>query len=273
MKDNLKNKVLSSLLNLYGLRENRFELRSTLSEFLSHIAHLNFNPETIIDVGVADGTFELYEAFRSAYVMLIEPLVEFEQILQKIARKYKAEYVIAAASDHSGKATINVHTDPATSSLMNEKEGSHVNGLTREVSLVTIDEICQEKKLKGPYVVKIDVQGAELIVLGGAQSILKDTELVILEVSLFQFYVNGPQLHEVVAYMKTQGFVVYDIFGGHTRPLDGALAQVDMAFVKEFGQFRINHAYATFDQRKHLNKLSTRIQWVRKTLSKLNQAQ
>jgi hypothetical protein len=43
--------------------------------------------------------------------------------------------------------------------------------------------------------------------------------------------------------MRERGFVAYDIFGGHTRPLDGALGQIDMAFVRESGRFRTHHAY------------------------------
>jgi len=54
--------------------------------------------------------------------------------------------------------------------------------------------------------------------------------------------------------MKDRGFVVYDIFGGHNRPLDGALGQIDMAFVKENWQFRKSHFYATREQREHLTK-------------------
>ena len=48
--------------------------------------------------------------------------------------------------------------------------------------------------------------------------------------------------------MKNLGFVVYDIFGEQFRPLDGALGQIDMAFVKERGIFRTDHAYATAEQ-------------------------
>jgi hypothetical protein len=48
--------------------------------------------------------------------------------------------------------------------------------------------------------------------------------------------------------MKGLGFVVYDIFGEQFRPLDGALGQIDMAFVKENGIFRTDHAYATAEQ-------------------------
>jgi FkbM family methyltransferase len=229
-------------------------VRTTLAQVLDHISSLGFKPQTVIDVGVAYGTFELYEKFPDATHLLIEPLEEYEGALKDISQKYKAEYVLAAASDEPGTIVINVHPELSGSSMLKETEGSHVDGIPREVPAVTIDNLCNDKNLRGPYLIKVDVQGGELKVLDGAKSALEDTELVILEVSLFQFYVNGPQFYDVVSYMKDHGFVVYDIFGGHTRPLDGALAQVDMAFVKEDGPFRKHHCYATREQRIQLIK-------------------
>ena len=84
--------------------------------------------------------------------------------------------------------------------------------------------------------------------LDGALETLNETELVILEVSMFQLMKDAPQFYDVVAYMKNLGFVVYDIFGEQFRPLDGALGQIDIAFVKENGIFRTDHAYATAEQ-------------------------
>jgi hypothetical protein len=42
-----------------------------------------------------------------------------------------------------------------------------------------------------------------------------------------------PQLADVVEFMKERGFVAYDFVGGHERPLDRALAQLDVVFVSE----------------------------------------
>ena len=46
---------------------------------------------------------------------------------------------------------------------------------------------------------------------------------------------GGPQFFDMVHWMKQSRFVAYDIFGFHYRPLDNALCQVDMAFVREDG--------------------------------------
>ena len=131
-------------------------------------------------------------------------------------------------------------------------------GNTRKIPVVTLDNVCKERHLKGPYVVKADVQGAELHVLDGAKNLLKDTELVILEVSFFSVTAAHPDFYDVIDYMMKRGFVVYEIFGGHNRPLDGARAQADIAFVKKNGRFRASHAWGTREQISEFHRLTER---------------
>jgi len=219
---------------------------------LDQAIRFGFTPATVIDVGVAYGTFELYEKFPAANILLVEPLVEYEGNLKEICKRYEAQYVMAGAGPRPGNTTINVHPQLYGSSTLKESEGSIADGVPREIPVVAIDDLCRERNLTGPYLLKVDVQGAELNVLDGSQKVLETTEMVILEVSLFQFFIGGPQLYEVVSYMKERGFVTYDIFGGYARPLDGALAQIDMVFVKESGQFRMSNSFATPEQRKRL---------------------
>ncbi len=114
--------------------------------------------------------------------------------------------------------------------------------------------MCKEKKLKGPYLLKVDVQGAEIEVMEGTFRIVNDLEVVILEVSLFQFFIECPQFFDVMNYMNARGFCVYDVFGEKYRPFDGALGQLDLIFVKKNGQFRKSHFWATQEQRKLLLK-------------------
>jgi FkbM family methyltransferase len=229
-----------------------YGLRSSMKEVLEHLVSLGLSPAAVIDVGVAYGTPALYAAFPSARHLLIEPLQEFEPYMQDICAQYNAEYLLAAASAKPGKMEIGVTADLTGSSLM------RAEGEKREVPVVTLDNVCRKRGLTGPFVVKVDVQGAELSVLDGSSSILKDTELAILEVSFFRFADGFPELYDVVEYMKTRGFVVYEIFGGHNRPLDGARAQTDIAFVKEDGRFRASHAWATPDQTAELHHLRKR---------------
>ena len=249
-------KIVKSAFHLIGYDIATLSVgpsRGSMAGVLGQLVRQGFVPKVVIDVGAASGTPELYEAFPIAYHLLIEPLQEFESSLRDILRQFKGEHVQAVASDRTGSATLNVHSkDLDGSSLFHEAEGAYADGAPREVASVTIDGFISQRALQGPFLLKADVQGAELKVLDGAVETLKQTEAVILEVLLFGILVGCPQLPEVMAYMKMKGFVPYDIFGYLYRPRDNALSQVDIVFVREDGMFRREHGYATQEQRMAL---------------------
>lgn len=229
-------------------------IRKDLNEVMNHINIKGFRPNTIIDVGVAYGTPGLYGKFENVDYFLIEPLKEYEESCKNLTKKYGGKYIIAAASDSSDIVTINVHPDLSGSSIYAESEGSHVDGIPRNVSTITIDKICKDYKLKGPYLLKIDTQGSEIKVLKGSNEILQKTEIVILETFFFEFYKGIPLFDDIILFLKERNFLVYDIFGGLTRPLDDALAQVDLVFVKKDGFFRRSSHFASEVQRQEMTK-------------------
>ena len=88
----------------------------------------------------------------------------------------------------------------------------------------------------------------------GAEATLGSTEYIILEVSFFEFFKGGPQFWDAVQFMKSRGFVACDIWGLQCRPLDNALSQADIAFVRDTGLFRKYPFYATARQREKQNR-------------------
>jgi len=259
MKKLAKN-MAKLMLRVVGYYPSR--IRTNMEDALNHLRSQGIAPNTIFDVGVANGTEELYEAFPHSHIILIEPLVEFDNYMKHVSKKYNMTCVLAAASNKEGNIRINVHDDLCGSSILKEVEGKAVDGAKRTVETIRIDEYARKKNLKPPYIIKVDVQGAELTVLDGAKGIMDDTDAIILEVSLFKFFIDGPEFYDVISYMKMQNFVVYDIFDGRLRPLDNALAQVDILFVRENGFLRSNHYYATNKQRQNqTRKLQKRMKW------------
>lgn len=244
--------LINNITTPLGFKVERVKknaVRNSLYESYLHLGKLGFQPTTVLDIGIAKGTPELYLAFPSAHFLLVEPLKEFEDTMKNILKKYKGEYLLAAAGRENAELEFNVHTNHLSgSSLYKEAMGEEADGELRKVKLLKLDDIVVDKNLKGPYLLKVDVQGAELDVLDGCTNILKDTEAVSLEVSLFKFMKNSPDFYEVVDYMKQKGFVAYDIELAWNRPLDNALGQLNMIFVKENGQFRQSHAYAAKSQ-------------------------
>jgi FkbM family methyltransferase len=232
--------------------------RASLEGSLVQARRAGFVPATVIDVGAAFGSFSrtCHSIFPEAQYILVEPLREYIPSLKRITKGMpRASYEIAVATAQDQVISINVHHDLVGSSLYREvEEGTDVNGVLREVRSITLDRLIIEQKALPPYLIKIDVQGAELDVLTGGLTVLSGAELVVLEVSMFQFFQQGPVFCDVIDYMRSKGFVPYDVLGLQYRPLDRALSQLDIVFVKETGQLRRFHYYATPEQRHEQNR-------------------
>jgi FkbM family methyltransferase len=230
----------------YEIRNKRykdiFTIRQTMEESLEQIKSLGFYPDLVIDIGAADGTPPLQTCFPKADFFWVEPLAEFRDSLEALKQKYKGDYVIAAMGKKPGELDIQVKGDKVGSSLLANAGESDNLQESRKIKVITLKDLATEKFSSFQRaVLKVDVQGYELEVLEGAGDFLHRIDVIILEVSFFKFLKDCPEFYDVVDYMKKKSFVVYDIIGGINRPLDHALGQKDLVFVKENGRFRQSH--------------------------------
>lgn len=236
--------------------------RNSMLGSLNNIKKLGLNPKTVIDVGAALGTFELYSSFPQAKHFLIEPVAENEPYLDKICQFLEnAEYIIAAATSETTEVTLTVapylvHSSVAGDCITNPPDVS-----IRKIPGIPLDSLCKDKKLEPPYLLKIDVDGTEVDVLKGAVETLKSSEYVIIEVTLLR------QMYDVMKFMESQGFVAYDMVELGYRPIDNALWQCDMAFVKKDSHYRSDKGYIEQENidflSDHLNSYRERLMnWV-----------
>jgi FkbM family methyltransferase len=191
-------------------------------------------PATVIDVGVARGTPNLYRAFPDAHLVLIEPLAEFEEDLRRIATRRGGEYVLAAVGAEPGSATIHVdpHTLYGSSLLVNSWAAPGAPAPEkREIEVTTLDRLRDERAWPGPFGLKIDVEGYELQVIGGAVALLRETQFVIAEVSVAQQYAGSAPFAEFVAAMSAHGFGLNDVLDGRRRGA-GGVDFLDLMFLR-----------------------------------------
>src|SRR5690606_13984351 len=126
---------------------------------------------TVIDVGVAYGTPGLYRAVKGAQLYLVEPVPACAPILAKYERTLGARTFNVAAGAVDGTTRFNVHSDVSGSSAFDQWEGRRLDGETVEVPVRRLDSII-DQPIARPCLLKIDTQGAEMLVLEGAAGIL-----------------------------------------------------------------------------------------------------
>jgi FkbM family methyltransferase len=264
----LGERVINAALAPLGV-EMRRRGRLSAASTLERLRALGVAPATVVDVGAAYGDWSATcrRIFPDARYILIEPLEEFAPFLDLRPELRGATRIAAAAGEEGGRVAINVHEDLLGTSQLRERAGEDIDGHPRSVQTVAVDDVVREQTAPAPYFLKVDVQGAEGAVLAGAADVLGRSELVILEVSFLPFFEGGVSFHELVIYMHDRGFAVYDMIDPLYRPLDGALAQTDIAFVPIDSPLRAEHAFASPGQRQSQNVHFRRAhEWRLKTL-------
>jgi FkbM family methyltransferase len=206
--------------------------------FLCYARNKGLSPATVVDVGVGPGTPWLYEAFPDRKFVLIEALDVFEPHLKQIAERFAAEYHLVGVGEREETRTLLVSTQvPTSSSLLgvHEERKKYATAVPAErlekpIPIRPLDRIIDHEP---PYLLKIDVEGAELSVLRGAVKTLRKTQMVIAEISIMRRYEGEGSFAQVVGFMQANGFHLYDIPQLDQLGPDGPLAYIDAVFVPE----------------------------------------
>lgn len=213
-----------------------------VKRFLGDIRRRGFSPRGILDVGANKGawTSMALDVFPGIPVIMIEPQDEMQHRLEVMCLDNKRlHYVKAGAGRASGELTQTIWADLAGSSFLPKEDGILLKeNLQRRTQIVTIDQVLVENPEFHPDLVKLDIQGFEIEALSGGEALFGVTEVFIVETSLFRFLENMPLTREVIQFMAARQYEVYDVTSYLRRSRDGALGQIDLAFVKADGVFR-----------------------------------
>lgn len=78
---------------------------------------------------------------------------------------------------------------------------------TRDVRTVRLDDVIQEPV----HFLKLDVQGAELDVLRGAERLLRDVLVIHSEVEFYPIYQGQPLFDSIFRFLRDRGFELFDL--------------------------------------------------------------
>lgn len=201
------------------------------------LAARGFRPGGLIDVGAFQGgwTRMAREIFGDPPGLMVEPQAALIPALEQFAADTPGVHCVNALLASENGRTIEFHEMGTGSSMFSET--SDVPRTSRTIETRTLDSVVGET-LPGmtDLFLKIDVQGAELEVLGGGAETLSRSALVQLETAMLPYNAGAPLLPEVVGWMAERNWLPIEV-SGFSRPRE-QLVQIDLLFAPEPSSLR-----------------------------------
>jgi FkbM family methyltransferase len=187
---------------------------------LTAIAALLDRPLVVLDVGCRDGVRPEWRALGpdASLIGFDADPVECARLNETVPDGARERYEPIALGATDGPATLHVTADPQCSSLYPPDEEyvrrypelwRHAPRSTQTVVTSTLDTWAEHAGAGPVDALKIDVQGAELDVLRGAQRNLASVRLLELEVEFQPLYRGQPLFGDVDEYLRERGFTLW----------------------------------------------------------------
>lgn len=178
--------------------------------------------DNVWDIGANVGVFTFASAARSktGQVLAVEPDPFLASLLRRSAgiqtnQRLNVHVLSAAVSDRIGVACFAIAVKGRASNFLKSVGGRSVTGGIREelmVPTITLDLLLETQS--PPRVLKIDVEGAEKLVLDGAPRLLTEIRpIILIEVGMRDREAIGQMLHN-------HEYLLFDTAGGNrSRPV------------------------------------------------------
>lgn len=170
---------------------------------------------TVLDVGANRGQFAVFasQRFPRAKLICFEPLPgPRAQLVRAVGingRVQMSEFALGAATE-TAKFHVSAADDSSSLLPIGRRQSDVFPGTaertTMKVQVQRLDEVVTGSEMVHPVLLKLDVQGAELAVLQGAEKLLPEVDAVLVEVSFVELYAGQPLADEVWSALREHGF-------------------------------------------------------------------
>lgn len=199
-------------LQVSGLLEFKFE--DMLENIYSKIINAG---ETVVDVGAHNGRHTkafLSKTGPSGRVFAFEPIPEKQNYLSKNIKASNFNLIKCALSNENGQTSFFVAHGSLEESGLKKRiytDPSKVTPKEITVELRKLDDF--KTDLKGLSFVKIDIEGAEILMLEGSEDILNTYRpIVSVEYGYSSYSAYGNTADTLYDLSKKLGYSIYDIF-------------------------------------------------------------
>jgi len=199
----------------YGARERGFHKKNCFFD----IAKILVNPKIIFDVGAWEGdTAEIFlKFFKNSQVYSFEPTPQsFAELIKKFEDDKRVKNFCFALSDKKGKENLYVLSHSPSNSLLKPVKEQLKEQLIEkiEVETTTLDLFCKINGIEKIDLLNMDIQGTEMRLLRGAQTLLKQKRigLIFTEVLFVDLYEEQGDYFEIARFLSDYGYYLFDFY-------------------------------------------------------------
>lgn len=178
--------------------------------------------DVVVDVGAHVGYFTLLAAGRvgpTGTVLSIEPnSFAVKELRQNVERSHLHNVLVehtACGNSHTN-VQLFLHTE-SNSSMASLSSANASSAVAVEVPCTTLDELCRQRGLSRIALVKIDVEGAELLVLHGMTRIMRKMRpAIVLELEPHLLAGFATSVTAIVRLLEDFDYSIWPL-GGHAN--------------------------------------------------------
>jgi len=240
--------IIKKILHFQDLKLSRvstFEQETAFEAQARLLKQSGNEPFTIFDVGAFIGTVALKyrDLFPDSIIFCFEPFLEsYHQLQVNIANHPNIKAIPKALGAYNERTKIYANNQASTNSLLASDERSSEiwgKGLLEtqkkaDIDMITLDHFITQNNIPQIDVLKLDVQGAEFLVLQGAEKALKAGKINIIytEIITLPTYENQKSLGENIQMFLDYGFELFSFYN-YDRSSTGQVRQMDAIFVRK----------------------------------------
>ncbi|PHY20834.1 FkbM family methyltransferase [Caulobacter sp. BP25] len=214
-------------------------------DVLENLRFQGYSPRTLLDVGAHLGAFT--QGFLQTFPDCVPTLIEPNPFCQDALGQLPYERLAVAASSEPGQAEMFLTQEwlqSTGSSLYRENtEFFRDDVITKQVvDKVRLDDVFAGRRFD---FVKIDTQGSELDVLMGGQTVLRQADYILIEISVVDYNIGAARAEQVFAQLAAMGFRSAQVTDFHRLKgvHDGGLLQMDFLFERAVRRPTQNYRY------------------------------
>ena len=189
---------------------------------------------TIIDIGSNKGQFSLFakSLFPRATIYSFEPQIKYLNLQKTILGDKKVKYFNIGLGNIKKNSNFYITNKEDSSSFLQPtgtKMKEYKIKKIEKISVKSLDKIIKKNEIKGPSIMKIDVQGYELEVLKGAKKILKSVDFIIAEILFKKVYKDQVTAEKMMRFLKENHFKNKKMIINRSKE-DNEIFQADILF-------------------------------------------